>query len=67
LSAALGLFNLLPIPAMDGARLVFLLIEGIRKKPVPPEREGMVHLVGFALLIGLAIFIAFRDIVRLIS
>ncbi|MCL2202740.1 MAG: site-2 protease family protein [Defluviitaleaceae bacterium] len=66
ISAAIGLFNLLPIPAMDGARLVFLAIEGIRRKPVSPEREGMVHLVGFGLLIALAIFIAYRDIVRLL-
>jgi regulator of sigma E protease len=66
LNAALGLFNLLPIPAMDGARLVFLAIEGIRRKPVPPEKEGMVHLVGFVLIIALAIFIAYRDIVRLL-
>jgi regulator of sigma E protease len=66
LSAALGLFNLLPIPAMDGARLVFLIIEGIRKKPVPPEREGMIHLAGFILIISLAIFLAYRDIIRLI-
>jgi regulator of sigma E protease len=66
LSAALGLFNLLPIPAMDGARLVFLGIEGIRRKPVPPERERLIHLAGFVLIIGLAIFIAYRDIVRLL-
>jgi regulator of sigma E protease len=66
LNTALGLFNLFPIPALDGARLVFLAIEGIRRKPVPPEREGMIHLVGFALLIALAIFIAYRDIVRLL-
>ncbi|MCL2188698.1 MAG: M50 family metallopeptidase [Defluviitaleaceae bacterium] len=65
INAALGLMNLLPIPALDGARLVFLAIEGIRRKPIPPEREGMVHLAGFALMIGLAIFIAYRDIVRL--
>jgi regulator of sigma E protease len=66
LSAALGLINLLPIPAMDGARLVFLFIEGIRRKPVPPEREGMVHLVGFIFIIALAIFIAYRDIIRML-
>ncbi|MCL2603014.1 MAG: site-2 protease family protein [Defluviitaleaceae bacterium] len=66
LSAALGLFNLLPIPAMDGARLVFLIIEGIRRKPVPPEREGMIHLAGFVLIISLGIFLAYRDIIRLI-
>ena len=66
LNAALGVMNLLPIPAMDGARLVFLGIEGIRRKPVPPEREGMVHMVGFVVLILLAVFIAYRDIVRLL-
>jgi len=65
LNAALGVMNLLPIPAMDGARLVFLGIEGIRRKPVSPEREGMVHMVGFVVLILLAVFIAYRDIVRL--
>jgi len=66
LNAALGVMNLLPIPAMDGARLVFLGIEGIRRKPVSPEREGMVHMVGFFVLILLAVFIAYRDIVRLL-
>jgi len=66
LNAALGVMNLLPIPAMDGARLVFLGIEGIRRKPVPPEREGLVHMVGFVVLILLAVFIAYRDIVRLL-
>jgi len=66
LNAALGVMNLLPIPAMDGARLVFLGIEGIRRKPVSPEREGMVHMVGFVVLILLAVFIAYRDIVRLL-
>jgi len=66
LNAALGVMNLLPIPAMDGARLVFLGIEGIRRKPVSPEREGMVHMVGFVMLILLAVFIAYRDIVRLL-
>ena len=66
LNAALGVMNLLPIPALDGARLVFLIIEGIRRKPVPPEREGMVHMVGFVVLMLLAVFIAYRDIVRLL-
>ena len=66
LNAALGVMNLLPIPAMDGARLVFLAIEGVRRKPVPPEREGLVHMVGFVVLILLAVFIAYRDIVRLL-
>jgi len=67
LNAALGVMNLLPIPALDGSRLVFLGIEGIRRKPVSPERESLVHMVGFVLLMILAVFIAYRDIVRLIG
>ena len=67
ISVALGVMNLLPIPALDGARLVFLLVEGIRRKPVSPEREGMVHLVGFAVLIALIIFITYRDIANIVT
>jgi regulator of sigma E protease len=66
LSASLGVFNLLPIPALDGGRMVFLLFEGIRRKPISQEREGMVHLVGFVLLMILAVFIAYQDIVKLL-
>ena len=66
LNAALGIMNLLPIPALDGARLIFLAIEGIRRKPVPPEREAVVHLVGIVAILALAVFIAYRDIGRLI-
>lgn len=61
----IGIFNLLPIPALDGARLVFLLVEAIRRKPIPPEREGMVHFVGMALLFLLMIAVTFQDILRL--
>lgn len=60
-----GVFNLLPIPALDGARFVFLLVELIRRKPVKPEVEGMVHFVGFALLMLLMIVITFNDIIKL--
>ena len=67
ISANLGIFNLLPLPALDGGRLVFLLIEGVRGKPVRPEKEGWVHMAGFVLLIGLIIFITYRDIARLIA
>jgi len=67
LNAALGIMNLLPIPALDGAKLVFLGIEAVRRKPVSPEREGLVHLVGFVALILLAVFIAYRDIARLLG
>ena len=60
-----GIFNLLPIPALDGARLVFLVVEVIRRKPIPPEKEGMVHFVGMALLFLLMIAVTFQDILRL--
>ena len=66
ISAAIGTMNLLPIPALDGARLVFLVIEGIRRKPVSPEREGTVHMVGFIILLALIAVLVLRDIVRLI-
>jgi len=66
ISANLGVMNLLPIPALDGGRLVFLGIEKIRKKPLSPEKEGLVHLIGFAAIIGFAIFIAFNDIQNLL-
>ncbi len=65
LSVNLGVMNLLPLPALDGGRLVFLFIEAIRKKRVPPEKEGYVHLVGITLLMALMIFIMFNDIRRI--
>lgn len=65
LSANLGVMNLLPLPALDGGRLVFLIAEAIRGKRVPPEKEGMVHFAGIILLFGLMIFVAFNDIKRL--
>ncbi len=65
LSANLGVMNLLPIPALDGARLVFLAIEGIRGKPVPADKEGFIHFVGFALLMILMVYVLFNDVSRL--
>ncbi len=65
LSANLGVFNLLPIPALDGGRLVFLVIEALRGKPVPPDKEGMVHTVGFVLLMLLMVVVLYNDIARL--
>lgn len=62
LSANLGVMNLLPLPALDGGRLVFLVIEAIRGKRVPPEKEGMVHMIGMMLLFALMIFVMFNDI-----
>lgn len=62
-----GIFNLLPIPGLDGGRLLFCFIELIRRKPVKPEHEGIVHLVGMALLFGIMIFATYNDIMRLIT
>lgn len=62
----LGIFNLLPIPALDGGRLMFILIEMIIRKPVPQKYESIIHAVGFVLLIGLMILIAAKDIWTLI-
>lgn len=67
LSVNLGVMNLLPIPALDGSRLVFLLIEAVRRKPIDREKEATVHLVGFALLMALMVIITYFDIDRLIS
>lgn len=62
LSANLGIMNLLPIPALDGGRLVFLIIEAIRRKKIDPEKEGMVHFVGLMALMALMVFVMFNDI-----
>ncbi|MGI5839581.1 MAG: RIP metalloprotease RseP [bacterium] len=61
----IGLFNLIPIPALDGSRLFFLLTEAVRGRPVDPEKENFFHLVGFALLMVFAVFILYRDAVRI--
>ncbi|MDX9873139.1 MAG: RIP metalloprotease RseP, partial [Clostridia bacterium] len=65
ISINLGLLNLLPIPALDGSRILFLLVEGVRGRPVDPAKENMVHLMGFMLLMLLMVFITYRDIVKL--
>ncbi len=65
LSINLGLMNLLPIPALDGGRLVFLLVEVIRGKPVPEKYEGMIELVGVAALILLMVVVLFHDVSKL--
>ncbi|MBQ6235643.1 MAG: site-2 protease family protein [Clostridia bacterium] len=60
----LGIINLLPLPALDGGRLVFIIIEMIRRKPVPPEKEGMVHLIGMVVLLLLMLALTVSDIIR---
>ncbi len=67
LSVNIGIMNLLPLPALDGGRIVFALFELIFRKPVPPEKEGIVHMIGFLLLIALMIFVTGNDILKLIQ
>jgi regulator of sigma E protease len=66
LSINLGLFNLLPLPALDGGRIAFLLVEVFRGRPVDPNKEGMVHFLGFAFLMLLILVVTWNDIQRLL-
>ena len=65
ISVNLGLFNLLPIPGLDGSRILFLIVEGIRRKPVPQKIEAYVHLSGYVLLFGLLIVMTYKDIMNI--
>lgn len=65
LSANLGIMNLLPFPALDGGRLIFLIIEAIRRKPTNRQIEGMVHFVGFVLLMLLMVLVLYQDVMKL--
>lgn len=67
LSVNLGVMNLLPIPALDGGRLLFLFIEVLRGKPIPPEKEGIVHFIGFVALMILMVFVMYHDIARIFA
>ena len=64
ISINLGFMNLLPVPALDGSKLIFLAIEGVRGKAIPVEKEGYIHFVGFVFLIGFMLFITYKDILR---
>ena len=66
ISVNIGIMNLLPIPALDGGRILFVIIEAIRRKPIPPEKEGIVHFAGLVLLMTLMVFVTWNDIARLI-
>ena len=66
ISINIGIFNLLPLPALDGGRLFFLVIEGIRRKPIKPKYEGFIHGAGLVLLLLLMVVVTFNDIVNLI-
>ena len=67
LSANLGVMNLLPIPALDGGRLVFLIVETLRGKPVPRDKEGFVHMIGFVILMGIMVLVMFNDFARILG
>lgn len=65
ISVSLGVTNLLPIPALDGGKIVILLIELIRRKPMKVETEAKIQLIGFSLLIALSLFVTYNDIIRI--
>lgn len=65
ISVNLGFFNLLPIPALDGSRLVFLFIELLRGKPIDPKKENIIHLIGFAFLISLMVVVTYKDLFKI--
>ncbi len=67
LSINLGILNLLPIPALDGSRIVFAIVEAIRRKPMDPEKEGFIHWIGFIFLMLLIVVATYNDIVKLIK
>ncbi|WP_079476195.1 RIP metalloprotease RseP [Marinococcus halophilus] len=67
ISVNLGIVNLLPLPALDGGRLLFIIAEAIRGKPIEPQKEGVIHLLGFALLLLLMIAVTWNDINRLFT
>jgi regulator of sigma E protease len=67
LSINLGIINLLPIPALDGSRIVFATVQAIRRKPIEPEKEGFIHWLGFLFLMLLIVIVTFNDILRLIK
>lgn len=67
ISFALGVFNLLPFPALDGGRGAFIIAELLRGKPVDPEKEALVHIAGFAALMALMVLVAFHDVTRIVA
>jgi RIP metalloprotease RseP len=65
LSINFGLLNLVPFPALDGSRVAFALYEWVRGRPIAPEREGLIHAIGFVILLGVMILVTYQDIVNL--
>lgn len=66
LSVNLGILNLLPLPALDGGRLLFMFVEVVRGKPIAPEKEGMIHFAGLVVFMVLMVFIMYNDIMKLV-
>ena len=66
LSVNLGILNLLPLPALDGGRLLFMFVEVVRGKPVSPEKEGLVHFAGLVVFMVLMVFIMYNDIMKIV-
>ncbi len=66
LSSNLGVMNLLPIPALDGGRIMFILFEAVRGKPIDQNKEGFIHFVGFVILMGLMVLLFYNDIMKLL-
>ena len=67
ISTSLGITNLLPLPALDGGKIVLLIIEAIRKKPLKQETEIQIQLLGFSILIVLALIVTYNDVLRIIK
>jgi regulator of sigma E protease len=67
IAIAIGFVNLLPIPPLDGSRLVIVAIEAIRRKPFDKQKEGLVHLIGFGLLLALVVVLTYKDILRIVT
>ena len=67
ISVNLGIVNLLPLPALDGGRLVFLIVEAIFRKPIPQKYEGWVHAGGLVALLALMLVVTFNDVWRIIT
>ena len=65
LSVNVGILNLIPFPAFDGGRILFLIIEKLRGKPIKAETENLIHNIGFFLLLALLVYVTFNDILRL--
>lgn len=64
LSVALALTNLLPLPGLDGGRILFVIVEGIRGRRIDPAKEGLVHLIGLALMVALMLFVTWQDLIN---